>query len=47
MIVGHPKLYGHWEKVDTSFEITNETFRLYLGVQLFSECHTVPDRKMY
>ena len=34
MIVGYAKLYRHREKADTSFEITNETFRL-LGVISF------------
>ena len=28
MIVGYTKLYGHREKAGTSFEMTNETFRL-------------------
>ena len=28
MIVGYTKLYGHRKKADTSFEITDETFRL-------------------
>ena len=28
MIIGYIRLGGHWEKADTNFEITNETFRL-------------------
>ena len=28
MIVGYTKSYGHIKKADSSFEITNETFRL-------------------
>ena len=29
MGVSYTKLYGYGEKADTSFEITNETFRLF------------------
>ena len=32
MTVGYTKLYGHMEKEYTSFEITNETFRLFRGM---------------
>ena len=31
MTVGYTKLYGHKEKAYSSFEITNEKFRLFLG----------------
>ena len=34
MIVGNTKLYSHIEKVDISFEITNEKIRLYLSMLL-------------
>ena len=34
MIGGYTKLYGHREKAGTSFEITNETFCLFLGMLL-------------
>ena len=37
MIVYYTKLCGHREKVDISFEITNETFRLYLDMLLLNE----------
>ena len=47
MIVGYAKLYSHREKADTSFEITNETFRLFLGMLMLSRCDKLPDRKMY
>ena len=46
MTVGYTKLYGHREKVDTSFEITNEIFRLFLGMLTLNGCHKLPDRKM-
>ena len=46
MNVGYTKLYGHREKVDTSFEITNEIFRLFLGMLMLSGCHKLPERKM-
>ena len=29
MSVGYIRFYGHLEKADISFEITNETFRLF------------------
>ena len=29
MIVGYTKLYGHGQKADISFEITDETFSLF------------------
>ena len=47
MVVGYTKLHVHKEKVDTSFEITNEIFRLFLGMLLLSGCHKPPDRKMF
>ena len=47
MIICYTKLYGHREKVGTSFEIANETFRLFLDMPLLSRCHKLPDRKMY
>ena len=47
MVVGYTKLHVHKEKVDTSFEITNEIFRLSLGMLLLSGCHKPPDRKMF
>ena len=40
MIVGCTKLYSHREETDTSFQIANETFQLFLGNKL-------PNRKMY
>ena len=46
MIVAHAKLYGHIEKADTSFEIINETFCLFLGMLLLSGCRKLPDRKI-
>ena len=45
MIVDYSKLYSHRRKADTSFEISNETFRL--GMRLIIGCHKLPDRKMY
>ena len=47
MIVGYNSLYSHREKADTSFEITNETFRLFLGMLMLSRCDKLPNRKMY
>ena len=47
MIVGYTNLYSHREKADTSFEITNETFRLFVGMLMLSRCDKLPDRKMY
>ena len=47
MVAGYAKLYNHREKADTSFEITNETFRLFLGMVLPSGCHKIPDLKLY
>ena len=47
MVVGYTRLYGYREKPDTSSEITNETFPLFLGMLLPSGCHKLPDRKMY
>ena len=46
MIVAHAKLYGHIEKANTSFEIINETFCLFLGMLLLSGCRKLPDRKI-
>ena len=46
MIVGYTKLYGHREKADISFEITNENNRLFLSLLLLTGCHKLPDRKM-
>ena len=37
MIGGYTKLYGHREKAGTSFEITNETFCLFLGMLLLRD----------
>ena len=45
MIADYTKLYGHKEKADTSFEITNETFWLFLSILLFSGCHKLRYRK--
>ena len=47
MIFGHTKLHSHREKVNISFEITNEKIRLFLSMLLLSGCHKVPDQKMY
>ena len=47
MIVGNTKSYGHREKGDTTFEITDETFRLFSGMLLLSGCHNLSDRRMY
>ena len=47
MIFGFTKLYSHREKAGISFEITNEKVRLFLSMLLLSECHKLPDRKMY
>ena len=47
MIVGNTRLYGHREKADISFEITNEKIRLFLSMLLLSGCHKLPDCKMY
>ena len=47
MVVGYTKLHVHREKVDTSFEITNEIFRLFLGMLLLSGCHKRPDCKTF
>ena len=40
------KLYGNREKADTSFEITNETCRLFLGMLLLIGCHKLSDCKI-
>ena len=47
LIGGYTKLYSYREKAGTSFEITNETFCLVLGMLLLSGCHKLPDRKIY
>ena len=47
MVAGYAKLYSYREKADTSFEITNEIFRLFLGMVLLSGCRKIPDHKMY
>ena len=47
MIVGYTTLYSYREKVDISFEITSEKTRSFLSMLLLSECHKLPDRKMY
>ena len=36
MIVGYTKVYSHREKVDISFEITNEKIRIFLRMLLLS-----------
>ena len=47
MIVGHIQLYSHRDKEDTSFEITNEIFRLFLAILMLKRCHKLPECKMY
>ena len=47
MIVGHIQLYSHRDKEDTSFEITNEIFRLFLAMLMLKRCHKLPECKMY
>ena len=47
MIVGYAKLYGHGIKADAIFEITNEIFRLFLGMLQLIGCHELPDRKVH
>ena len=47
MIVGYTKLYGHREKLGTSFEITNETFYFFLVMLLLSGYHNLPYCKKY
>ena len=47
MIVGYTKLYSLREKIDISFEITNEKICLFLSMLLTSGCHKLLDRKMY
>ena len=47
LIAGYTKLCSHKEKADTTFEITNKTFGLLLGIVLLSGCNKLPDRKMY
>ena len=43
----YTKLYGHKEKADISFKITNEKIRLFLSMPLLSGCHKLPNHKMY
>ena len=45
MIVGYTKLYSHIEKVDISFEITNEKIRLYLSMLLFTTYNKFPEHQ--
>ena len=45
MIVGYTKLYSHIEKVDISFEITNEKIRLYLSMLLFTRYNKLPEHQ--
>ena len=47
MIAGYTKLQSHRGKVEISFEIINENICLFLSMLLLSECHKLPDRKMY
>ena len=47
MIVGYTKLYSDREKVDISFEITNEKLRLFLNMLLLRGCHKLPDHEVY
>ena len=47
MTVVYTKLHSHREKADTSFEINNETFCLFLGMLLLCGCYKLSDRKMY
>ena len=47
MAAGYAKLCSRREKENTSFEITNETFRLFLGMVLLRGCHKIPDHKLY
>ena len=47
MIVGHIQLYSHRDKEDTSFEITNEIFRLFLAMLMLKRSHKLPECKMY
>ena len=47
MIFGYTKLYGHTEKLDISFGITNEKICIFLSMLLLSGCHKPPKRKMY
>ena len=47
MIVGYTELYGHREKANISFEITNEKIRLFLRMLLLRGCYKLPDREMY
>ena len=47
MNVGYTKLYGHREKADISFEITNEKTCLFLSMLLLYGCNKLPDHIMY
>ena len=46
-IVGYTKLCAHREKEGTSFEITNESLRIFLGMLLLSGYNNLRNRKMY
>ena len=46
MTVSYVKFHGHREQAYTSFEITNEVFRLFGGM-LLSGCHKLPHCKIY
>ena len=45
IIFGHTKLHSHREKVNISFEITNEKIRLFLSMLLLSGCHRFQIKK--
>ena len=47
MIIGCTKLYSHREKADTSFEITDEIFCLFLEMLLLKGGHKLPNHEMY
>ena len=42
IIVGYTKLYSNREKVDISFEITNEKIGLFLSMLLLTGCYKLP-----
>ena len=46
-LVKFTKLYGQREKGDCSFDLSNEKFRLFLGILLLSGYHKLPHRRMY
>ena len=45
-IVEFTNLYGHQEKGDCSFDLSNEKF-LFLGILLLSDYHELSHRRMY